>query len=471
MRIKHFLRISLVAALVGCAAACVKPDSYVFEDTSAVRMKKNLEDIARVLTTPQHGWYLEYYLKESLTGATTGGYTMLLQFDGKHVTAWGDAAGSTESASSLYKLTTDDGPILSFDSFNPVIHYFSTPSGNGTNSIGQSGHYQGLGGDFEFLVLEATPERVLLKGKRGGVEMQMFPLDKEPSEVISKIIDTSRDMFISAYLADDKVLKADFDLIKRHVIFSAVTGEESVELLETAFLFTEDGIRLPKKTLGERIESALEDDEALKAKVSGILPTLQGAAYYNTRDFTWQIADSTLNVGGCKLKGKVPDGWLRYEELAGEYTLSFDNPAKTVDIVLTPNVYRESYKLTGLNPLITLNVEYNVAAGNLNLFGQTIGTEGNYTVWWSPWSRVGGGSLWFNTSYGMKTVLDQASYEADPAHFTLNWVTGPCSTGKPVDSFIIYMREGSTSKGAAPARWNIPGTTARLPYLHSITKK
>ena len=164
-------------------------------------------------------------------------------------------------------------------------------------------------------------------------------------------------------------------------------------------------------------------------------------------------------------------GWLRYEELAGEYTLSFDNPAKTVDIVLTPNVYRESYKLTGLNPLITLNVEYNVAAGNLNLFGQTIGTEGNYTVWWSPWSRVGGGSLWFNTSYGMKTVLDQASYEADPAHFTLNWVTGPCSTGKPVDSFIIYMREGSTSKGTAPARWNIPGTTARLPYLHSITKK
>ena len=198
MRIKHFLRISLVAALVGCAAACVKPDSYVFEDTSAVRMKKNLEDIARVLTTPQHGWYLEYYLKESLTGATTGGYTMLLQFDGKHVTAWGDAAGSTESASSLYKLTTDDGPILSFDSFNPVIHYFSTPSGTGTNSIGQSGHYQGLGGDFEFLVLEATPERVLLKGKRGGVEMQMFPLDKEPSEVIPKIIDTSRDMFISA---------------------------------------------------------------------------------------------------------------------------------------------------------------------------------------------------------------------------------------------------------------------------------
>lgn len=474
MRIQYFLRISLVAALFGCAAACNKPESYVFDDTSAVRMKENLSEIAQVLTAPQHGWYLEYYLNEGLSGATTGGYSMLLKFDGKKVTAWGDASGSSESATSLYKLTTDNGPVLSFDSYNKVIHHFATPSGSGNNSIGQSGHYQGLGGDFEFLVLEAAPDRVVLKGKRGGIEMLMLPLDKEPSEVITKIIDTSTDMFISAFLADDKVLKADFDLIKRHVTFSAVqSGDESVQLFETPFLFTETGIRLPRKELGATIEEAIENSASLKEKLSGLLPTLQNAAYYNTRDFAWQIADSTLNVGSSKLKGSVPEGWLRYEELAGDYTLWFDNssPRKAVDITLVPDVYRQTFKLVGLNPLITLTVEYNVAAGNLNLFGQTIGTEGNYTVWWSPWSRIGGGTLWFSSDYGMKTVLDQASYDADPAHFTLNWVTGPCATGKPVDSFIIYMREGSTSRGAAPARWNIPGTTARLPYLHSITKK
>jgi len=195
--------------------------------------------------------------------------------------------------------------------------------------------------------------------------------------------------------------------------------------------------------------------------------------YYNQRNFTWHSAERKLTAQSSTLQGVMPAGWLSYEDLAGDYTLSFDNsdPYKTVDITLEPDVYRQSFKLTGLNPLITLTVEYSLASGNLALMGQTIGEEGNYVVWWSPWSRIGGGSLWFSSSYGMKTELDQESYDADPEHFTLNWVTGPCATGKPIDSFIIYMREGSTSKGAAPARWNIPGTTARLPYLHSITKK
>lgn len=474
MKIKHFLRISLAAALLMGAAACDKEGTRVFEDTSAVRMKENLAEIAQVLTSPQYGWYLEYYLNEDLSGATTGGYSMLLKFDGKKVTAWGDASGSAESATSLYKLTTDDGPILSFDSYNKIIHYFSSPSGTGTNALGQSGHYQGLGGDFEFLVLKASADTVFLKGKRGGVEMMMLPLDKEPSEAIVKIIETGKDMYVSTFVSDDNKIRADFDLTARHVTFSAIKpDEEPVALFETPFLFTEDGISLPDKPLGALIEEAVEGSSSLKEKVSDLVANLKNSAYYNARGFAWTSADRTLTSGSAKLQGVMPAGWLSYEELAGDYTLSFDNsnPAKTVDITLVPDVYRQSFKLTGLNPLITLTVGYNLATGNLTLMGQTIGEEGNYVVWWCPWARSTGGSLWFSTSYGMKTVLNEESYEADPEHFTLDWVTGPCSTGKPVDSFIIYMREGSTSKGAAPARWYIPGTTARLPYLHSITKK
>ena len=490
MRIKHFLRISLAAALIWGASACQKEGIRVFEETSAVRMKENLADIAQVLTSPQHGWYLEYLLNEDLSGATTGSYSMLLQFDGQKVTAWGDAEGSAQPATSLYKLTTDDGPVLSFDSYNRVLHYFSTPSGTGTNAIGQSGHYQGLGGDFEFLVLKATPDTVILQGKRGGVPMLMLPLDKEPSEAIVNIINTGNDMYVSNFVTEDKRFKVDFDLGMRYVFVSFVKPAEPVEegdteevkekkkerdipLFELPFLFSEDGIRLPYISFGEILKVVLEVDPDLKKELEKYLPDIEGSAIYNARDFSWNSADRTLTAGDVKLQGVMPEGWLSYEELAGEYTLAFNNsdPYKTVDVTLTPDVYRKTYKLTGLNPLITLTVGYNIAAGNLTLSGQTIGEEGNYVVWWSPWSIVGGGTLWFSTNYGMKTVLNKESYEADPEHFTLDWVTGPCATGKPIDSFIIYMREGSTSKGAAPSRWYIPGTTARLPYLHSITKK
>ncbi len=465
MKIKSFLRISLAAALIWGATACQKEVDRVFEDTSAVRMKESLADISEVLTSSEHGWYLEYLLNERLSGATTGGYSMLVKFDGKKVTAWGDAEGSAEPVTSLYKLTTDDGPILSFDSYNRVLHYFSTPSGTGTNAIGQSGHYQGLGGDFEFMVLKATPDTVLLQGKRGGVEMLMLPLDKEPSEAIANIINTGRDMYVSSFVSEEDMMKVELDLDKRYFSMYVNAGAGDVLIGEVPFLFTENGIRLPYIPDGSFVDMDLELDPAMLKEVE--------KSYNENRDLTWNSEDRSLTSGETVFHGIMPEGWLSYEELAGDYTLSFDNsdPYKTVDIKLVPNVYRKSYYLTGLNPLITLEVEYNLASGSLALMGQTIGEEGNYVVWWSPWSRIGGGSLWFSTSYGMKTVLNKESYEADPEHFTLDWVTGPCATGKPIDSFIIYMRDGSTSKGAAPSRWNIPGTTARLPYLHSITKK
>ena len=465
MRIKHFLRISLAAALIWGATACQKEGTRVFEDTSAVRMKESLADISEVLTSSQHGWYLEYLLNERLSGATTGGYSMLLKFDGKKVTAWGDAEGSDQPVTSLYKLTTDDGPILSFDSYNRVIHHFSTPSGTGTNAIGQSGHYQGLGGDFEFMVLKATRDTVLLQGKRGGVEMLMLPLDKEPSEAITNIINTGRDMYVSSFVSEEEMMKVELDLDKRYFSMYINEGDDDVLIAEVPFLFTENGIRLPYIPKGSFVDMDLELDPAMLKEVE--------KSYNENRDLTWNSEERSLTSGETVFHGVMPEGWLSYEELAGDYTLSFDNsdPYKTVDIKLVPNVYRKSYYLTGLNPLITLEVEYNLASGNLALMGQTIGEEGDYVVWWSPWSRIGGGSLWFSSSYGMKTVLNKESYEADPEHFTLDWVTGPCATGKPIDSFIIYMREGSTSKGAAPSRWYIPGTTARLPYLHSITKK
>ena len=473
MRIKYFLRISLAAALLAGAASCQKDSARIFDDSSAVRMKENLSDVAKVLTSPQYGWYLEYFLKESLTGATTGGYSMLLKFEGNQVTAWGDAAGSPKSYTSLYKLTTDDGPILSFDSYNEVIHYFSTPSGNGTNYIGQTGHYRGLGGDFEFLIMDAKPECVVLKGKRCGINMRMYPLTQEPSKAISRIIDVSKDIYVSSFITPDKTFKADFDLEKRHVAFSAVTEEGDVALLDTPYMYSEDGVRLPDKTLGELVEKALKGDAGLREKVAGVIDALKGGELFASRNFTWDRTNKDLVAGGSKLEGVLPEGWLSYEEYLGDYSFYFGESGKevTVDCSLVQDVYRSSFTLTGLNPNFNLKVDYSLATGNLAIMGQTLGEDDTYTYWWSAWAKDNGGSLWYDTKYGMKTVLDQESYAADPAHFTLKLVPGPSATGKPCDSFIIYQRNNETKKGSnAPSKWYVGGTN-KIAYPKTLTKK
>jgi hypothetical protein len=52
------------------------------------------------------------------------------------------------------------------------------------------------------MVLKATRDTVLLQGKRGGVEMLMLPLDKEPSEAIANIINIGRDMYVSSFVSE-----------------------------------------------------------------------------------------------------------------------------------------------------------------------------------------------------------------------------------------------------------------------------
>ena len=46
--------------------------------------------------------------------------------------------------------------MLTFDSYNPLIHMFSGPLGLNMN----------LGGDYEFIIMSATPDKVILQGKK-----------------------------------------------------------------------------------------------------------------------------------------------------------------------------------------------------------------------------------------------------------------------------------------------------------------
>lgn len=68
-----------------------------------------------------------------------------------------------EFSSGLYRLTEDNGPVLSFDSYNDLMHFFATPD---------SDHPRAYDGDFEFQLFCMSPIDVRkLRGKRTGNDM------------------------------------------------------------------------------------------------------------------------------------------------------------------------------------------------------------------------------------------------------------------------------------------------------------
>ena len=166
MKAKYLLLIGLFAATI---VACSRDEESLFEDSAAVRAQKAVENAFDVLSSNEAGWEMAYFPNLE---ADAKGYNMVLKFNkngnvsvtAKNATTTGNKI-LTDTAST-WAVKSDYGPILTFDTYNDVFHAFSDPKEDGA----------GLLGDYEFLILKATPELVLLKGKKHSAYSVMRPV-------------------------------------------------------------------------------------------------------------------------------------------------------------------------------------------------------------------------------------------------------------------------------------------------------
>jgi hypothetical protein len=114
------------------------------------------------------GWLIKYYPNALYT---YGGYTLFAKFTNETDVQLTSDINSNVVHSS-YVVRQGAGPVLSFNGYNKVIHYFSEP---GADSGVGSGNY-GMEGDFEFLVLEYSEDLIVLKGNKSGNRYEMYPL-------------------------------------------------------------------------------------------------------------------------------------------------------------------------------------------------------------------------------------------------------------------------------------------------------
>ena len=166
MKAKYLLLIGLFAATM---VACSRDEESLFEDSAAIRAQKAVDNAFDVLTSTENGWEMAYFPNLE---ADAKGYNMVLKFNkngnvsvtAKNATTTGNKI-VTDTAST-WAVKSDYGPILTFDTYNDVFHAFSDPKEDGA----------GMLGDYEFLILKATPELVLLKGKKHSAYSVMRPV-------------------------------------------------------------------------------------------------------------------------------------------------------------------------------------------------------------------------------------------------------------------------------------------------------
>ena len=436
---KRILSITLAAAFLGCVfSGCVRDEELIFEKSASLRLKDVVDNAQKTLVGAEYGWKLYYYPHPDLD---YGGYMFTLKFTEDEVEAWGDLF--SESSTSLYKMSYDDGPVLSFDTGNEVLHYFATPSGTSKNLYGESGLYQAHKGDFEFLIMKSSPEEIVLKGKRSGNILYMYPLSESPESYIAKATQTYNDVFVSSYTGtiSGEQAEAYIDLTNRWITLK-LTSDSHAEAddaeAEVPFLYTDTGLLFHDPvTIGGYTIEALD--------------------WVND---TQSLVSRSGDPVAVSLKGQLPPGWRSYDDLLGDYDLLFNDSGESfwsaprhADVSLIEDEYKKSMIMTGVNDNYTIKIGYDLSSGNLSMRGQIIGQYGVNDVYWAPIfaraNAAGTGmtySGWRSTNYGMKLYVDDDA-SAEAGTIVIKFSPGPNpSAAQPITGFALI---GQTPAGAS----------------------
>ncbi|HBG41858.1 MAG TPA: hypothetical protein DDW85_10695 [Porphyromonadaceae bacterium] len=222
--------------------SCSPEETTIFDDSSANRIDAALENYQKILTDSKNGWLMEYY---PASDQAYGGYNLLLSFKDDKVTIAGESGETDETSTSFYGLKQSSGPVLTVNTYNPLFHFFSTPDSK-VPGVGKDGI--GMDGDFEFLILKATPDSVILKGKKTSNKIVMTSLKEGFSwtDYLQKIEDAAEDMTFTGfeYQINNKSIPVSVSHRTLHFTYTNDAGNEVSEV--ASYIQTATGYKLYK---------------------------------------------------------------------------------------------------------------------------------------------------------------------------------------------------------------------------------
>lgn len=157
----------MMAAATSVFTACSIENDFVFSESAAERLNNAEVKYSNLLTSSPNGWAFEYYPTDS---EDNGALLYAVKFDKNGtVTVAGDPTTEhvIKSETSLWDIVLDQGPVLSFSTYNDLIHRWSNPNSDG----------EGDRGDYEFSFIYDEKENadsvVSLRGKKRGLKSRL----------------------------------------------------------------------------------------------------------------------------------------------------------------------------------------------------------------------------------------------------------------------------------------------------------
>ncbi|MBR1932485.1 MAG: DUF4302 domain-containing protein [Prevotella sp.] len=418
----------LLLLVVLTFSSCLKDQEDYFDQPASERLKTTISDVTRILRSAEYGWEFEYYPSSTLD---YGGIVYTVRFDSLTATVGCSLVpGTTET--SFYRLTNDNGPVLTFDTYNSLMHYFSTPN---------SDEYEAKGGEFEFIVSDISDDQITLYGKKTHNTMYLRRLSASPDNYAQSTISVF-DNFVSGFqgTVDDIEVVGTFNL-----------GDKSIEIasqgdtITAHFAYNDKGIRL-------------------------YAPFRIGDTAMQT--FAFDIENQTFTCLDAGAEGVVLQGIplssdiAPYHDYEATYVLRY-NGNSSVRVSLVPNRLDGTYRLQGLSEHYELVLNYDHTTGYLTLAPQVIATYNGNTVYFLTYNSVSG-SVWLTEEASF--TLKWNNNKIYPAYnFTPTSSRYDCNSG--IFGMLVLNEEGTaySLEVLAEPDW-IVGGSALLSNLVSLQK-
>ena len=194
---KKLFSISLLFSVTATMfTGCVSEEDDLFNSSAAERLME-----AKKAYTERLGgstWVMEFYPLNTDEAPKGSGYLILNQFkkDGSVIQAMQNdlSNGKYLTDTSLWEIISDQGTVLTFNTYNKCIHTFSDPG------IYKTG--QGYEGDYEFVILslEEGSKYGMLKGKKRSTYNRLTRLPDETNfeEYLKDVIGFQNTVFSSS---------------------------------------------------------------------------------------------------------------------------------------------------------------------------------------------------------------------------------------------------------------------------------
>ncbi|MCI5930232.1 MAG: DUF4302 domain-containing protein [Prevotella sp.] len=390
-------------AVLGLSACSLHDDTELFGEPAAERLEKNVAADKTLLESAANGWELHLWTGKDYSG---GGYTYFMKFANDKVTVSSDIAPANMKTTSSYDVISDQGPVLTVNTYNEVFHYLAEPSMDDDDGEQQ---------DYEFVIMRTTNDSIYLRGKKWGNHMVMTRVAES----------TSWEDEINKIQQMDEGLMRTFSLVEGNDTLGGVSlGDDRI-------------LTYTDKSGYKKIPYYVSTKGITLAKPLEVNGKALQELDYDADDMSLNPDGATAQ--GLKLSVKLPKNYMKYSEFAGDYNMTTYWGASKLTLHLVPAGDGKTYLLKGMNANFDLTLTYDKTSGTLSLNTQHLIDMGDKQVWLCGWNAFGEGYLTWSTDAGM--IVSRDTNEAG----TVLKFEPNDYVGLTTDSFILVLFSGSPS--------------------------